>query len=447
MKTTKQIATITLIILLAVIAYGLFRTGISTTETRAISAGEPSQAEHGSAIDQTPLFTAQLLAQMPTSPTEVSLAQEAVRLGDREMDLAFAAGVWEAQVHPAPVSAEAKLSQARLQSAERLLDEDKTRVTRLTAAVGKLSSAKEDSLVSQLEQSKVQVELDQDEVDNAKQELILAGGDTQGRIEQLIKEHEAASHVADSTTVNTATAADPHGLIHHYQRWSDLHDKTLLLQQAEQDAKSAAVAFTKQRNALKSNIKTKTQEVGGTLVRGRTPPVDANPTAGPQETSAELVSTTKGRSAVMKSLTNSDERIEDQKRLAETYRKWREVLAVRERAVVHSGLSGVAVIVAISLIGIFFDSWLKHILDRVRLDRRQADTLHAVIRTGLQIVALGLILLVIFGPPSQLGTFLGLAGAGLTVALKDFIVSFVGWFVLMGRNGIRLGDWVEINGV
>jgi small-conductance mechanosensitive channel len=56
-------------------------------------------------------------------------------------------------------------------------------------------------------------------------------------------------------------------------------------------------------------------------------------------------------------------------------------------------------------------------------------------------------LLVIFGPPSQLGTFLGLAGAGLTVALKDFIIGFLGWFVLMGRNGIRLGDWVEINGV
>jgi small-conductance mechanosensitive channel len=40
-----------------------------------------------------------------------------------------------------------------------------------------------------------------------------------------------------------------------------------------------------------------------------------------------------------------------------------------------------------------------------------------------------------------------LAGAGLTVALKDFIVAFLGWFVLMGKNGIRLGDWVEINGV
>ena len=65
----------------------------------------------------------------------------------------------------------------------------------------------------------------------------------------------------------------------------------------------------------------------------------------------------------------------------------------------------------------------------------------------LQVIAVVLTLLVIFGMPTQLGTFLGLAGAGLTVALKDFIIGFLGWFVLMGKNGIRLGDWVEINGV
>jgi small-conductance mechanosensitive channel len=54
---------------------------------------------------------------------------------------------------------------------------------------------------------------------------------------------------------------------------------------------------------------------------------------------------------------------------------------------------------------------------------------------------------VLIGPPTQLGTVIGLATAGLTVALKDFIVAFAGWFVLMGRNGIRVGDWVEIRGV
>ena len=37
--------------------------------------------------------------------------------------------------------------------------------------------------------------------------------------------------------------------------------------------------------------------------------------------------------------------------------------------------------------------------------------------------------------------------AGLTLALKDFILAFFGWFALAGRNGIRIGDWVEINGV
>jgi small-conductance mechanosensitive channel len=57
------------------------------------------------------------------------------------------------------------------------------------------------------------------------------------------------------------------------------------------------------------------------------------------------------------------------------------------------------------------------------------------------------VLLVVFGVPSQTTTILGLAGAGLTVAMKDFIVAFFGWFVLMGRNGIRVGDWVEIEGV
>jgi small-conductance mechanosensitive channel len=108
---------------------------------------------------------------------------------------------------------------------------------------------------------------------------------------------------------------------------------------------------------------------------------------------------------------------------------------------------GVVIILGILLVGLFFDGWLENLLGKTSLDRRQVETLRTVTRVSLQVFAVLFILLVIFGPPSQLGTFLGLAGAGLTVALKDFIVGFLGWFVLMGKNGIRLGDWVEINGV
>jgi small-conductance mechanosensitive channel len=66
---------------------------------------------------------------------------------------------------------------------------------------------------------------------------------------------------------------------------------------------------------------------------------------------------------------------------------------------------------------------------------------------SLQIIAVIFLLVMLIGVPAQLGTMLGIVGAGLTVALRDFIVAFIGWFVLMGRNGIRIGDWVEINGV
>jgi small-conductance mechanosensitive channel len=448
MKTTKRIATVALIILLGLIAYGLFRTSKSTTALKTTPGGQPSLAGPGSSvIDQGSLNTARHFVQMPTSADELPLAQEALRLGDREMDLAFAAGVREAQEHPVTLSAEAKESQTRLQDAQNSLDRDNSRVAQLTSALAKATRASADNLDDQLQQAKVRVDLDQDEVDNAKQELVLAGGDAQGRIEELMKEHEVASRIADSTTVNTATPPDVHGLVHHYLQWSQLHDKTLELWQARQDAQSAAVAFTTKRDALESDIKTQKQENAGAFGSQPPPPADASSTTSTRDTSAALVRATKRRSAVVKELTNLNERIEDQNKLAETYRKWIEVVAARQRSIVHNGLFGAAVIVAILLIGIFFDSLLKRLLKRVRLDQRQADTLHAVISTGLQILALGLILLVIFGPPTQLGTFLGLAGAGLTVALKDFIVSFFGWFVLMGRNGVRLGDWVEINGV
>jgi small-conductance mechanosensitive channel len=392
---------------------------------------------------------------MPTGDDESPLAKEALHLGDREMDLAFAAGVSDAREHPAVLSAEAKQIQGRLQNAENALDRDKVRVDQLTAALAKASGAKKDSLDNQLQQAKVQVELDQDEVDNAKQELNDAGGEAQSRIEELIKQHDEASKVADTTSINTSKPRDLHGMIHHYQQWSELHNKIKQLRQAKQDAESAATAFTSQRSALQSSINTKTQTIpenpqsaptsrSGTP-SGEKPASPSNASSG--ENSADVLNATRHRSFAVKALTNVDERIEDQTRLAETYRKWIDVVDAQKAAVIHRGLRGAALIVGILLIGIFFDTWSKRLLGKLKLDTRQAETLHAVISTALQIIALGLILLVIFGPPGQLGTFLGLAGAGLTVALKDFIVAFFGWFVLMGKNGIRLGDWVEINGV
>ena len=96
---------------------------------------------------------------------------------------------------------------------------------------------------------------------------------------------------------------------------------------------------------------------------------------------------------------------------------------------------------------IFLDAVAQRYADNPSLDRRRAHTLGLVFKLGIQLTGWVLILLVIFGAPNQTPTILGLATAGLTVVLQDFIIAFLGWFVLMGKGGLHVGDWVEINGV
>jgi len=450
MKTKRKIAAIVLLALLGAVAYGLFRTGqpasAPTINTEAAYGG----AAQGPIVDQTPLLTAQRLAQMPTTAEELPFAQEALRLGDHDMDLAFAAAVRDAQEHPPVLSAEAKEIEARLQQSERAVEADRAEIARLTAAYEKAGADKKDALDDQLDVAKAQQELDQDEADDAKQDRIRAGGDPKGRIQSMVEEHEATSHVADTMHVSVDNSVEAQGLIHRVQRWSALRQKQLLLWHAKQDAESLAMSLTARHNALESQIisgkadaaQTNAQATSSAAAGGSRKPPNLN-----REESTNLVKATKLRASEQKTLAGFGKRIDDQKQLADVYAKWAGVLAAKQRSVIHRMLIGLVIIFGILLVGIFFDSWLERLLGKTSLDRRQVETMRTVTRVAVQICAVLFILLVIFGPPNQLGTILGLAGAGLTVALKDFIVGFLGWFVLMGKNGIRLGDWVEINGV
>jgi len=378
---------------------------------------------------------------MSTSAEEKPFAEQALALGDHEMDLAFAAAVLDAREHPAVLSPEANAIQARLQAREDALDSSKKRVDALTAAEEKASGSKKDALGEQLDLAKAQLELDQDEVDEAKQDLIRAGGDPQGRIQTMVEEHEAASHSSDTTHVSVSEPPEARGLIHRLQRWSELHQKQMQLWSAKQEAESAARSLSLKRASIeKRSSEQEEQSNRATGLRGAQS--DEN-----RQQSAALIKSTKSRAGDQKALTILAKQIADETQLADVYDNWIAVVAAKQRAVLHRGMIGVAIILGILLVGLFFDGWFEHLLGKTTLDRRQVETLRAVTRVTLQVLAVLFVLLVIFGPPSQLGTVLGLAGAGLTVALKDFIVGFLGWFVLMGKNGIRLGDWVEINGV
>jgi hypothetical protein len=284
-------------------------------------------------------------------------------------------------------------------------------------------------LGNQLDLAKAQLELCQDELDDAKQDLIRAGGDERGRIQAMVQEHAAASHASDATKVAVSPAVPARGLVDHFQRWYALHQKQLRLWRAKDDAQASATMRAAQHDSLDRQLDA--QKDNSTLA----------------DSSRPTLSTTKQTAADRKILATLDRRVDTEKRLAAKYGQWIDVVAAEQRAEINGGLRSVLAILVIAIVGLLLDHWLKRILGTMAIERRRVATLRSATRVMLQIGGVLVVLLIIFGPPTELGTFLGLAGAGLTVALKDFIISFIGWFVLMGKNGIRLGDWVEINGV
>src|SRR5262249_38052130 len=115
MRASQKTILVALVVLLVLSTYALIRTGLDNTAPNGVPA---TSGEQATSVDQTPFLTAQALARMPTSPAEVRIAQEALQLGDQEMDLEFASAVLDATRHPAVLSPEAKKIQERLQEAE-----------------------------------------------------------------------------------------------------------------------------------------------------------------------------------------------------------------------------------------------------------------------------------------------------------------------------------------
>jgi small-conductance mechanosensitive channel len=142
-----------------------------------------------------------------------------------------------------------------------------------------------------------------------------------------------------------------------------------------------------------------------------------------------------------------DDRVQAQKQLSSVYSQWYEQVRRQRGIVLHLILQSVAFIAFLLLCASLISAAIRKLLDRLHLDRRNLITLRTIAALTVQIITILFVLLIIFGAPSQLPTILGIATAGITVVFQGFILAFFGWFILMGKNGIRVGDWVEINGV
>jgi hypothetical protein len=210
--------------------------------------------------------------------------------------------------------------------------------------------------------------------------------------------------------------------------WRSLHDRKQLIAQAEQLAMADVAALTADQAMLKTEVAGRGDKAAG-------------------ESSSERIDRLRQISAHQNIQSILNDRLGAQQQLVALYGRWGEQVEIQRKIVVHLILQSLALIAAICMLVILAGWALQLALERMVRDPRQEQTLKTVLNLGTQLVGLLLILLVIFGVPQQMPTILGLATAGLTVVFQDFILAFCGWFVLMGPNGVRVRDWVEIDGV
>ena len=442
MKTGQWI-TFALLLLL------VFAAGIGLVLTRGGAHPEVSESASSSQsiVDQTPLLTARKMAALASTPDQQHLANEALRLADHEVDLAFADTLRSATQHPAPVSPEIKQLSARLEDSQARLKADQTRNEQLKRKIPAASDR--DALQQQLDLLQAQLELDQDEVEDAQEDLSRAGGDPKSRIQHLLDEHEASSHQSSNASNIAATEPNPSAdnLLTQFTAWRTFSRKQELLENAGKEAASNAASLQKAHDQLESEVqKEKTSHP-------QFPDQPANksgavqPASSADQGAATTLSSLRRLSENQKNLSDLDKRAQDHQDLEQVYRNWASLVSISSRTTIHGMIQSLLWILLIILVTYLIQRLLEKLLVDATPEKRRLRTIRTVSRFALQAVALLLILIVVFGTPNQTPTILGLAGAGLTVALKDFIVAFFGWFVLMGRNGLRVGDWVEINGV
>lgn len=392
-------------------------------------------------MDRRLLQSARQMASAADTTDEQALAAEALRLADHELDQAFASALREAAAaSPPPTNAPLKALADRITQLKKRMAMEQARIAKLTQDAAAKSAAD-----NGVELAKAQLALDEDELEDAQQDLARQGGDQHATLERTLQEHEQAQHEAAQPSKAPAAGRTP-TMSAQIGAWYSLGDRQRDLDAAREQADNNASKLGREHDALEKLITNK--PVGAaepaTATMSASSADDTDDTE--EEDPAAMLARLRHLSDQRKTLAELDKRIQDSQQLADVYKRWNALVETRQRGVLHLLLSSLAAVLAILLAVILIDQGVRRAFVRLA-DHKRLHQMRVIATIGVQFVGALLILLIIFGPPNQVTTIIGLATAGLTVALKDFIVAFFGWFTLMGRNGLRVGDWVEINGV
>ena len=461
MKLRRSIPAVVLLLLMAVMVVAFLRTREQPQPVENEDAGKgPARqflarskaAAPRPLVDQRPLQTARRMAAMAATSDEQSLAHRAEKVADHEVDLAFFDALRTAEQNPPKLSPEAQQLAERKNKADLALKEDQESVAQLTRRLASAPESQKDNLQDQIDVAKAQADLDQDELDDASDLLEQAGGDPQSKITRLKAEHDASDHSA----TQPGSAANPyeqdyqaHTMLTLFRAWKAFREKRATLEEAKQETADKAQRLEQRRGALAAQVGR--EKADHDAARQQASNFSHSGKAVSREESKSgaeaALSSLKQYSRDQKNLADLGRRTQDERDLADIYTGWIELVESRERAALHNLIEGLLWILLVATLVYLADLLIDHLFGSITAENKRIATLRSVVKFAAQLVGAIVVLFIVFGMPSQTTTILGLAGAGLTVAGKDVIMAFFGWFLLMGRNGIRVGDWVEIEGV
>ena len=385
-------------------------------------------------VDQRPWQTAAALAALAQSREERKIARDAERLADHEVDQAFSQSLRQAALAKPTLTGKALALQQRVNELQETIKNDQARIASLSTGAGTKPAAGTVSNASDLEIAKAQLGLDQTELADSIEDLARESGDQRVKLqEELAARNAAMKRYRDNASTDdgqtaVASAEQYKTFAQQLSTWRSLRSRKQLIAQAQQLAKADAAALTGDEEGLKAEAA-----------------VIASKPVG--ESSTERIDRLQRISAQQSILNILNDRLGAHQQLEALYGRWGEQVELQQKIVIHLILQSLAWLAAICILVILAGWGLQLALERIVHDPRQKQTLKTVLNLGTQLVGLLLILLIIFGVPQQMPTILGLVTAGLTVVFQDFILAFCGWFVLMGPNGVRVRDWVEIDGV
>ncbi len=409
--------------------------------TGRLTATKPSANNRASPVDERLLQAARQMGSLADTSAEQALAGQALQLADHEVDQAFAEALREATAETPPATGPLKELTERITHLKASITADQARIAKLTKEAETKATA-----ADQLDLTQAQLALDQDELEDAQQDLVRQGGNQHAKIEQALQEHEAVQRQAEKAPKPPAPGRTV-TLIEQAQLWLALWDRGQQLEAARVQASNNATGLSREHDTLEKLIKK--QPIPGATAATPAPASDeaSSDEDTAQEDTATMVARLRHLSDQSKTLATLDQRIQDSQRLADVYKRWATlVVETRRRGALHLLLQSLSIVFAIVLAVLLIVKAIHHAFGQ-QADRKRRKQLQVIGGIGVQVVGGLLILFVIVGPPTQVSTIIGLTTAGLTVVMKDFIVAFFGWFALMGKNGVRVGDWVEINGV